>query len=68
MWTQEQVKDLTTEKVIEEHLGLFQIKEHYEKQNLYLFKEKIETWFGLIKIILNCITAESMANIASSKT
>ena len=34
MWTQEQVRDLTTEKVIEECLGLFQIKEHYERQNL----------------------------------
>ena len=34
MWTHKQVKDLTTEKVIEECLGLFQIKQHYERQNL----------------------------------
>ena len=34
IWTQEQVRDLTTEKLIEEHLGLFQIKQHYERQNL----------------------------------
>ena len=53
MWTQEQVGDLTTEKVIEEHLGLFQIKEHYERKNLdppaerladlELFNEEIQT-------------------------
>ena len=67
MWTQEQVRDLTTEKVIEEHLGLFQIKEHYKRKNLdppaelladlLLFNEEIQTQFGLIRIILNCITA-----------
>ena len=34
MWTQQQLRDLTTEKVIEEHLALFQIKEHYERQNV----------------------------------
>ena len=26
MWTQEQLRDLSTEKVIQEHLALFQIK------------------------------------------
>ena len=65
MWTQEQLRDLTTEKVIEEHLTLFQIKQHYEMQNvdppaelladLELLNEEIKTQFGLIKIILNCI-------------
>ena len=34
MWTQEQVRDLTTEKVFEKCLGIFQIKEHYERQNV----------------------------------
>ena len=78
MWTQEQLRDLTTEKVIEEHLALFQIKQHYERQNvdppaelladLELFTEEIKTQFGLTKIILNCITAEFMAHIASSMT
>ena len=33
MWTQEQLRDLTMEKVIEEHLALFQIKQH-ERQNV----------------------------------
>ena len=32
MWTQEQLRDLTTEKVIKERLALFQIKQHYERQ------------------------------------
>ena len=53
MWTQEQLRDLTTEKVIEECLALFQIKQHYERQNvdppaelladLELFNEEIKT-------------------------
>ena len=34
MWTKDQVRELATEKTIEEHLGLFQIKAHYERQNL----------------------------------
>ena len=34
MWTQEQLRDYTTEKVIEECLALFKIKQHYERQNL----------------------------------
>ena len=78
MWTQEQLRDLTTEKVIEERLTLFQIKQNYERQNvdppaelladLELLNEEIKTQFGLIKIILNCITAEFMACIASSMT
>ena len=78
MWTQEQLRDLTTEKVIEECLALFQIKQHYERQNvdspaelladLELLNEEIRTRFGLIKIILNCTTAEFMACIASSMT
>ena len=34
MWTQQQLRDLTTEKVIEECLALFQIKEHCERQNV----------------------------------
>ena len=34
MWTQEQLRDLTTQKVIEECLVLFQIKQHYDRQNL----------------------------------
>ena len=55
--------------------GIIQIKEHYERQNLdppaevladlQLFNEEIQTRFGLIKIILNCIKAEFMAHIAS---
>ena len=59
------------EKVIEECLALFQIKQHYERQNvdppaepladLERLNEEIKTRFGLIKIILNCITAEFMA-------
>ena len=75
MWTQEQLRDLTMEKFIEEHLALFQIKQHYERQNvdppaelladLELFNEEIKTQFGVIKIILNCITAKFMACIAS---
>ena len=66
MWTQQQVRDLTTEKVIEEHLALFQIKEQYERQNvnppaelfadLELFNDETKAQFELIKIILNCIT------------
>ena len=78
MWTQEQLRDLTTQKVIEECLALFQIKQHYNRQNLdppaellvylELFNEEIKTRFGLIKIILNCITAEFMARINSSMT
>ena len=66
MWTQEPLRDLTTKKVIEECLALFQIKQHYERQNvdppaelladLELLNEEIKTQFGLIKIILNCIT------------
>ena len=78
MWTQEQLRDLTTEKVIEEHLALFQIKQHYERKNvdlpaelladLELLNEKIKTRFGLTKIILNSITAEFMAGINSSMT
>ena len=76
MWTKEQVRELTTENTIEECLGLFQIKVHCERQNLdppdelladlQLFNEEIETHFRLIKIILNCITAKFMADIASS--
>ena len=71
MWTQKQLRDLTTQKVIEERLALFQIKQYYDRQNLdppaelladlELFNEEIKTHFGLIKIILNCITAELMA-------
>ena len=67
MWIQEQLRDLTTEKVIEECWALFQIKQHYERQNvdppaellvdLELLNEEIKTQFGLIKIILNFITA-----------
>ena len=78
MWTQEQLRDLTTEKVIEECLALFQITQHYERQNvdppaelladLELLNEEIKTRFGLIKIILNSITAEFMAGINSSMT
>ena len=34
MWTQEQLRDLTMEKVIEECLALFQIEQHYERQNV----------------------------------
>ena len=34
MWTQEQLGDLTTQKVIEECFTLFQIKQHYDRQNL----------------------------------
>ena len=78
MWIQEQLRDLTRKKVIEKHLALFQIKQHYERQNvdspaelladLKLLNEEINTRFGLIKIILNCITAEFMAYIASSMT
>ena len=34
MWTKEHVRELTTEKAIEDCLGLFQIKAHYERQNL----------------------------------
>ena len=77
MWTQEQLRDLPTEKVIEACLILFQIK-HYERQNvdppaelladLQLLNEEIKTQFGLIKIILNSITAEFMAGINSSMT
>ena len=53
MWTQEQLRDLTTQKVIEECLALFQIKQHYDRQNLdppaellanlELFNEEIKT-------------------------
>ena len=78
IWTQEQLRDLTTEKVIEERLALFQIKQHYERQNvdppaelltdLELLNEEIKTRFGLIKIILNSITAEFMVAIYSSMT
>ena len=78
MWTQERLRDLTTQKVIEEHLALFQIKQHYDRQNLdplaelladiELFNEEIKTQFELVKIILNCITAEFMARIHSSMT
>ena len=78
MWTQEQLRDLTTEKVIEELYALFKITQHCERQNvdpptelladLDPFNEEIKTPFGLIKIILNCITAEFMARIASSMT
>ena len=78
MWTQEQLRELTTEKVIEEHLALFQIKQHNESQNveppaelladLELFNEEIKTQFGLTKIVLNCITAEFMVHISSSMT
>ena len=32
--SQEQLRDLTMDKVIEECLALFQIKQHYERQNL----------------------------------
>ena len=69
---------MTTEKVIEECLALFQIKEHYERQNvnplgelladLELFNDEIKAQFKLNKIILNCITAEFMARIACSMT
>ena len=31
MWTQEQLRDLTMGKIIEERLALFQIKQHYER-------------------------------------
>ena len=33
-WTKEEVQELTTEKVIEKCLGLFEIKVHYKCQNL----------------------------------
>ena len=78
MWTQEQLRDLTTQKVIEECLALFQIKQHYERQNvdppaelladLEVLNEEIKTQFGYIKIIVNSITAEFMAGINSSVT
>ena len=78
MCTQEQLRDLTTEKVIEECLALFQIKQHYEWQNvnppaelladLEFLDEEIKTRFGPIKIILSSITAEFMAGINSSMT
>ena len=76
MWTKEEVQELTTEKVIEKHLGLFKIKEHYECQNLdppdelladlQLFNKEIQIFFGLTKIILNSITTQFVADIASS--
>ena len=57
IWNQAQFRDLTTEKVTEEHLALFQIKQHYERQNLdpptellvdlELLIRKIKTQFGL---------------------
>ena len=62
------------EKATGECLALFQIKQHYERQNvelladLELFNEEVKTQFGLTKIILNCITAEFMARFASSMT
>ena len=34
IWTQEQLRDFTTQKVIYEHFTLFQIKQHYDRQNL----------------------------------
>ena len=34
MWTQEQLRDLTMEKVIEECLALFQIEQYYVRQNV----------------------------------
>ena len=78
MWTLVKLRDLTTDKVIEEHLALFQIKQHNKRQNvdppaelladLELSNEEIKIRFELIKIILNCITAEFMARIASSMT
>ena len=59
MWTQEQLRDLTMEKAIEGHLALFQIKQHYERQNVdppaelladpELLDEEIKTRFRLIK-------------------
>ena len=59
MWTQQQLRDLTTEKVIEECLALFQIKEHYERQNvnppaelladLELFNDEIRADLNLSK-------------------
>ena len=59
MWTQEQLIDLTIEKVMEEHLALFQIKQHYDGQNLdppaelladlELFNEEIKTNLDLTK-------------------
>ena len=58
MWTQEELGDLTTEKVIEECLALFQIKQHYKRQNVdppvelladrEHFNEEIKTQFELI--------------------
>ena len=69
---------MTKEKISEERLALLQIKQHYERQNVHtpaelladleLLNEEIKTRFGLIKIILNCITAEFMDHIASSMT
>ena len=71
MWTKERVQE-----VIEKCLGLFEIKGHNEHQNLdppdelladlQLFNQEIETHFGLIKIILNSITAQFMGDIAFS--
>ena len=55
-------------------MGLFEIKAHYEHKNLdppdefladlQLFNQEIQ--FGLIKIILNSVRAQFMADIASS--
>ena len=76
MWTKEGVQQLTTKQVIEKHMRLFEIKEHYQCQNLdppeelladlQLFRQKIQTHFELIEIILNSVTAQFMADIASS--
>ena len=34
MWTKKEVKQLTTKQVIEKCMRLFEIKEHYQHQNL----------------------------------
>ena len=76
IWTSGPRKKLTTMQVIQKYFRLVDLKAHYQHQNLdppgklltdlQLFRQEIQTCFELIEIILNSITAQFMADIASS--
>ena len=80
MWTKQEITDylhtLTTMQVIEKHFRLTHLKAQNIHQNLdlpeelltdlQLLRQEIQVHFELIATILNSITAQFLADIASS--
>ena len=75
MWTKQELQNLTTMQVIDERFSLNDLKVHCHQNldppeellaDLQLIRQEIQVCFDLIKINLNSITAEFMAEINSS--